>query len=587
MASDRLPRKLAAILYADVVGYSRLTGEDEDATHRKLREYLDLVSEVIAHKRGCIVHYAGDAVLARFDAVIDALSGAVTIQNEVGTRNLDVPKDRQIQFRIGVNLGDIIEDQGDIYGDGVNVAARLESLADPGGICISESVHTAAGNKLPVEFKDIGEQSVKNISKAIRAYKVLVHSGEDSKISSSKNLASELRNKPSIAVLPFTNMSADSEQEYFADGITEDIVATLSQISAIFVPARNSSFVFKNKSVKVQDIARELGVRYVLEGSVRKSGERVRITAQLIDATDGGHLWAERYDRNLEDIFEIQDEIARNIAIELQVQLTSGDHARIWQTGTRNFEAWQSQIRGMQLFYEGTRESRVRAVELFEQAVKIDPDYTAAWKALGSMYAINARHGYASDRTASLEQAEKIAERLLKNGESEADGYNILANVRLSQRRFEEAVTAGRRSVELAPNNANHHGVLALILVFSGQPQQGLRHINIAMSLSPNYPNWFTQAVVLSHYLEDKFEVAREAAAQATIRFPDYLPGYVYLAGTCSALGLTEQARDATDEVLRRQPDFSLKEFIQRMFFQDPKHSLSWLQHLRRAGLPD
>jgi len=327
--SDRLPRKLAAILYADVAGYSRLTGEDEDATHRRLSDYLDLIAITVKSHRGRVMHYAGDAVLAMFEAVVDALSCAAQVQRELQLRNENLPDNRKVQFRIGLNLGDVIEDRGDIYGDGVNVAARLESLAEPGKICISESIRTAVGKKLPLSYEFMGEQQVKNISDPIRAYKVRLASNAATEDQIADSIALELPGKPSIAVLPFTNISADPEQEYFADGMTDDIIAALSQISALFVIARNSAFAYKGKSVKVQDIARDHGVRYVLEGSVRKSGRRVRITAQLIDAIDGHHLWAERYDRGLQDIFEIQDEIARKIAIEMQIELTSGDHARI------------------------------------------------------------------------------------------------------------------------------------------------------------------------------------------------------------------------------------------------------------------
>jgi len=585
--SERLPRKLAAILYADVAGYSRLTGEDEDATHRRLSDYLDLIAITVKSHRGRVMHYAGDAVLAMFEAVVDALSCAAQVQRELQLRNENLPDNRKVQFRIGLNLGDVIEDRGDIYGDGVNVAARLESLAEPGKICISESIRTAVGKKLPLSYEFMGEQQVKNISDPIRAYKVRLASNAATEDQIADSIAIELPGKPSIAVLPFTNMSADPEQEYFADGMTDDIIAALSQISALFVIARNSTFVYKGKSVKVQDIARDLGVRYVLEGSVRKSGRRVRITAQLIDAIDGHHLWAERYDRGLQDIFEIQDEIARKIAIEMQIELTSGDHARIWQVGTRNFDAWQCQVRGMQAFYESTRESRIRALDFFERAVAIDPSYVAAWIALGSTLAIAARFGHTTDRSASLQRAEEIAENLLRQKETEADGQNVLANVRLSQFRHEEAVTAGLRSVELAPINANHQGLVAWILVCSGRSQQAFEHLNSAIRISPHYPNWFTNTIVHAHCLQGHFHEAREAAETAIARFPNYVRGYVNLAGACSALGLLEPAREAADEVLRRQPEFSLKQYSQTLPFQDQKNAESWIEHLRTAGLPD
>ena len=301
--SERLPRKLAAILYADVAEYSRLTGEDEDATHRRLSEYLDLISSTVDEHHGRVMHYAGDAVLAMFEAVIDALSGAVAIQNELQLRNQELPDDRKVQFRIGVNLGDVIEDREDIYGDGVNVAARLESLADPGGVCISESVRTTVGKRIDLNFEFMGEQEVKNIAEPVRAYRLVPHEADTNHATRSSSRKPELPDKPSIAVLPFTNMSGDPEQEYFSDGITEDIITELSRFPALFVIARHSSFVFKGQTIDLKEVGGRLGVRYLVEGSVRKAGDRVRITAQLIDATTGDHIWAERYDRGIEDIF--------------------------------------------------------------------------------------------------------------------------------------------------------------------------------------------------------------------------------------------------------------------------------------------
>ena len=321
---DKLPRKLAVILYADVADYSRLTGEDEDTTHRRLSEYLDLVSNSIGHHQGNVVHYAGDAVLADFGTVTNALECATSIQNDLSNRNQDLPDERKIQFRIGINLGEVIVDRDDIYGNDVNVAARLESLADVGGICISDAVRTAIGNKLPIAYEFMGEQSVKNIKEPIRAYQVILHPQEQGREVDPEFQEFELPQKPSIAVLPFTNMNADPEQEYFSDGISEDIITALSKINNLLVIARNSTFTYKGKAVDVRQISREQGVRYVLEGSVRKAGNRIRVTAQLIDATTGHHIWAERYDRELDDIFAVQDEIVREIVVALDVELNEG-----------------------------------------------------------------------------------------------------------------------------------------------------------------------------------------------------------------------------------------------------------------------
>ncbi|MFQ5756341.1 MAG: haloacid dehalogenase type II [Acidiferrobacterales bacterium] len=321
MSSDRLPRKLAAILYADVAGYSRLTGEDEDATHRQLSEYLDLISATVESHRGRVMHYAGDAVLAMFDAVVDAVSCATEIQDKLRERNQELSNGRKVHFRIGVNLGDVIEDRGDIYGDGVNVAARLERLGDPGGICISDAVRSAIGKKLNLDYEDLGEQEVKNIAKPVRAYRVTIGEKEAPEVRAPGQPSLELPDKPSIAVLPFTNMSGDPDQEYFSDGITEDIITELSRFRELFVSTRNASFAFKGQSVDIVEVGAKLGVQFVAEGSVRKAGTRVRVTAQLVDAATGNHIWAERYDRELEDIFAVQDDISHTIVSTLAGRL--------------------------------------------------------------------------------------------------------------------------------------------------------------------------------------------------------------------------------------------------------------------------
>ncbi|MDH3673177.1 MAG: tetratricopeptide repeat protein [Gammaproteobacteria bacterium] len=586
MGTECLTRKLAAILYADVAGYSRMMGEDEEGTHLRLREYLDEFSDLIQSHNGNVVKYAGDAALAEFATVTEAMTCAAQVQQALAVKNKDLPDKRKVEFRIGINLGEVIVDRKDIYGDGVNVAARLESLAQPGGICISESVYTAMGKKLDLAYEFMGEQQVKNIEQPVRAYRVLLESEQLQQATQAQTTASTLADKPSIAVLPFSNMSADPEQEYFADGMTEDIITALSHLSALTVIARNSSFAYKGKSVKVQDIARDLGVRYVLEGSVRKSGERARITAQLIDAASGHHLWAERYDRDLEDIFEIQDEITRNIAIALQVHLSSGEHAQIWQGGTRNFEAWQYQMRGLQAFYKSTREGRSEAAEYFEKAVAIDPGYFSAWAALGHTYCNFARYGDTSEPTASLRQSEEIAEKLLEQDETEAHGHALLAHIRLTQRRHEEAAVACAKAVELAPNNPNHRGLLAAILAYS-QPGKALQHVNLAIQLSPHYPNWFTSTIFLAHYLQGDFDMARQAAEEAIAQFPDYPHAYVNLAAIYSVLGLDSQAREIAEKFLRMQPAFSLNEYAKSLVFQDSKDAETWVEHLRKVGLPE
>jgi adenylate cyclase len=345
---DRLPRKLAAILYADVAGYSRLTGEDEDATHLALSEYLDLISTTIESHRGQVMHYAGDAVLAKFEAVVDALSGAVGIQDELRARNQDLPDERKVQFRIGVNLGDVIEDRGDIYGDGVNVAARLESLAEPGGVCISDAVRTAIGKKLSYQYASIGDQRVKNIEEPVRAYQVVVDAGVIQKSTPVEQSANFVAVEQSIAVLPFDNLGGDQEQEYFVDGLIEDIITELSKNPDLLVIARNSTFAYKGVAVDARELGEKLGARYLLEGSVRKSNNRLRVSAQLIEASTGHHLWAERYDRELKDIFVVQDEIVESIIAALGGaggKLDALARAQAVRKETKNLEAYDCFLR--------------------------------------------------------------------------------------------------------------------------------------------------------------------------------------------------------------------------------------------------
>jgi len=375
---ERLPRKLAAILYADVAGYSRLTGEDEDATHRTLSEYLDRISSVIESHRGQVMHYAGDAVLAKFDAVVDAMSAAVAIQSELKTQNEGMPGERKVEFRIGVNSGDVIEDRGDIYGDGVNVAARLEALAEPGGICISESVRVAIGRKLDLDYEDMGERKVKNIADPVRTYKVVMSAAERSEVTESVKPALELPDKPSIAVLPFANMSNDPEQEYFADGIAEDITTALSHIKQWFVVARNSSFAYKGRNVDVREIAKELGVRYVLEGSVRRGGNRLRITGQLIEADTGTHMWTDRFDGDLDDVFALQDKITESVVGAIEPSLRRAEIERSKRKPPENVRAYDLYLRALPHLYAMRPDDNEQALTLLHKAIELDPNYAPA-----------------------------------------------------------------------------------------------------------------------------------------------------------------------------------------------------------------
>ena len=589
---DKLPRKLAAILYADVADYSRLTGEDEDATHRRLSEYLDLASNSIGHHQGKVVHYAGDAVLADFSTVTNALECATSIQNDLSNRNQDLPDERKIQFRIGINLGEVIVDREDIYGNDVNVAARLESLADAGGICISEAVRTAIGNKLPIAYEFMGEQSVKNIKDPIRAYQVRLHPQEQLREVPPEFQEFELPQKPSIAVLPFTNMNADPEQEYFSDGITEDIITALSKINNLLVIARNSTFTYKGKAVDVRQISREQGVRYVLEGSVRKAGNRIRVTAQLIDATTGHHIWAERYDRVLDDIFAVQDEIMREIVVALDVELNEGEQARIWSSGTTNVEAWECvRLGSYKAVYSANPEVKSQAKTLLEKALELDPTYAIAWVMLGWIYqqyadVASLARDSSSPETALASMLE-CAQKALDADPFCADAYGLLAMYHLELKEFDQAKEMAEKAISLAPNNAQNLGEVSMVLNKTGNPQRALELKKRAMRACPMYRPGFLRGLGLSYYLLGQLDSAISAFKQSIARESEYLSAHTNLASIYGELGRLEEAKEPVSEILRLAPDFSIKTYMRGLSFSDPEVLTRMEDGLRKAGLPE
>jgi len=587
---DHLPRKLAAIFYADVVGYSRSTGEDEDATHRRLSECLDLASDSIDQHLGKVVHYAGDAVLADFSSVTSALECATSIQTDLSERNQDLSDERKIQFRIGINLGEVIVDRGDIYGNDVNVAARLEGLADAGGICISDAVRTAIGNKLPLAYEFMGEQSVKNIEHPIRAYQVKLHSKDHSQEEVPKFLEFELPQEPSIAVLPFTNMSGDLEQEYFSDGITEDIITALAKIKNLLVISRNSTFTYKGKSVDVRQISRDQGVRYVLEGSVRKAGNQVRVTAQLIDATAGHHIWAERYDRDLEDIFAVQDEIMREIVVALDVELSAGEQAKSWSSGTKNLEAWECVRLGAPEAHGGNPDTKLWAIALFEKALKLDPTYAIAWVLLGEI------HHYYSDVASgasdphsmetSLASTLDCAQNALDADPSCSEAYALLAMYYLEVKDFDQAIEMSEKAVTLGPNNAENLSNACLIMNKTGNPERSLELRKKQMRTCPMYRPGYLRGMGLSYYLLGRLDSAIRVFKESIDRESEYLVAYTYLASIFGELGRSEEAEKAKHEILRLAPGFSIKGYMGGLSFSDPEVLIRIEAGLRKAGLP-
>ena len=583
MTTQEVNRKLAAILSADVKGYSLLMGEDEEATVRTLNAYKETMTNFIQHHHGRVVDAPGDNVLAEFVSVVNAVRCAVEIQKELKARNADLPENRRMEFRIGVNLGDVIEDGEQILGDGVNIAARLESLSEAGGICISGTVYDQIENKLDLKYDYLGEQNVKNIARPIRVYRVLVGSGAGFPEASRKL---DFPKSPSIAVLPFVNMSDDPEQEYFSDGITEEIITGLSKVPRLIVIARNSSFTYKRKPVKVQQVGQELGVRYVLEGSVRRAADRVRITVQLVDATTGHHLWAERYDRFLKDIFAIQDEITVNVMRAMQLELIEGKQACEWiKRGSQKLEAYEKGMKGMELFRFFSPEGNVQARKIFEECIALDPEYPGPYVMLAWTYLTAVYNGWSKSPEESITQALELAQRAIALDSSQADAFSLLGNIYLLTRQYEKAITEGERAVALNPNRADSHVWLAMILTASGDPKGAIDLIYKAIRLNPFPPNWYFFSLGNAFFMLGEYNQAVEAYKKALQHSPDLLLAYIGLAASFSASNRAEDARAAASQIVRIDPKFSIEVFARSLTYKNENHKEFWIDNLRKAGL--
>jgi adenylate cyclase len=581
MTSQDIQRKLTAILYADVVGYSRLTGADEVGTHRLLSSCLDAMTALIEKHRGRVVHYAGDAVLADFGSVVDALTSAVEVQSDIAARNEALPDDHKVQFRIGINLGEVIIDREDIYGDGVNVAARLEGIADPGGICISASVHEQVAGKLELAFENMGDQEVKNIAKPVHAYRVL---SNDSRLNApAASQGASLQEKPSIAVLPFDNMSGDPEQEYFADGITEDIITELSRFKELMVIARNSTFTFKGRAVNVQDVGQELGVRYVVEGSVRKAGNRVRITVQLVDAETSNHIWAERYDRELEDIFALQDEVTQAIVATLPGRVEADNIQRVERKPTEIMAAHDYLIRAKIHHHNGTREDNAIGQEMVGKAIELDPQYAQAyaWKAciLGQSFA----RGYV-EMDEVLEEIVASLEKSQSLDDNDYECHRILAAVNVIHNKLDQAKYHQEKAFALKPNYdliVVQNGELATWL---GKPEEGADWVKTAMRLNPYHPERYWSHLGRALYGARRYQEAVEAFKR--LAQPDH-GQYAFITACYAQLDDDEQARTSADEVLKLAPDFSAETYTGSLPYQDQEDREHLRTGLAKAGLPN
>jgi adenylate cyclase len=628
-------RKLAAILSADGVGYSRLMAEDEQATIRTLTDYREAIAMLVRQHRGRVVDTPGDNLLAEFPTALDAVRCAVEIQGVLRALNASLPDERRMDFRIGIHMGDVSVEGERIYGDGVNIAARLEALAEAGGVCISATVHEQVRNKLDAAFTDLGDQTVKNIPDPVRVYRVQPRAqpegparakappGKRPRRLRTALLATAavllllalglwaswprplgllidlagvsgppvdppLPDKPSIAVLPFANMSGDPEQEYFSDGITEDLTTALAGNPFLFVISRNSAFTYRGKAVKVEDVGRELGVRYVLEGSVRRAGDRVRITAQLIDATTGGHLWSQRYDRDLSDIFALQSEMAGEIMGYVGVEISAAEARRLARKPTESLTAVDAMWKGLFHVNRATRKDSEEAVRLFERAIELDPSFVSAHALLGMTYAGMDASGWSSDPNL-LDRAEELGRRAIELDPLDALGHQTIAWVNISRGNSAEAIAAAERAIERAPNNEFSHAARGLALAQDGRFLEATRSIRQALRLNPRAPTTLLSIVAFVNYgagrreeAVEMFELVREAS-------PDVIAPRILLAAHYERAGQHDRASAVVEEILRVREDFTVQEAIELMAGAEraigSEEFAQFMGALRSAGL--
>jgi adenylate cyclase len=583
-------RKLAAILAADVVGYSRLAGVDEERTLARLRALRsDLIDPTIAVHNGRVIKRTGDGALVEFRSVVDAVRCAIEVQNAMLERNAGVPQDRRIEFRIGIHLGDVVEESdGDLMGDGVNIASRLEGVAAPGAICLSEDAYRQVKARLDLSVSDLGSTQLKNIAEPIRVYSLRVGTAGPKATATAEPATSRPAPAPpklSIAVLPFANMSGDAEQDYFADGISEDLITALSKLSQLFVIARNSSFTFKGKNVNIQEVGTKLGVRHVLEGSVRKSGNRVRITAQLIDATSGGHLWAERFDRDLTDIFAVQDDVTQQIVGALAVNLTEGDQKRLTPKHTRSTEAYDYFLRGRELWHRLTKETNIAARDLLQHAVELDPNFASAHAFLALTHGLDYLNRWSASPTRSIEQAEDVARRAVALDDADPWAHWALGLVNLYTRRHDGAISEAERAIALNPNFAEAHVSVGEALYYSGKSEEALECFGRGMALNPYFPDVLLHFRALASFQLGRYEEAVDLLKQRLTRNPVTDVSRALLAASYGHLGRFDEARAMWREVLRVNPDYSLEYRRKVLPYKNPADFELVVEGLRKAGV--
>jgi adenylate cyclase len=628
MAQEPFKRKLTAILSADVAGYSRLMDDDEESTIRTLTAYCSAMATLIQQYRGRVVDITGDNLMAEFSSAVDAVNCAVEIQRELSERNAELSYERRMEFRIGVNVGDVIEENDRIYGDGVNIAARVEGLAETGGICISGRVYDQVENKLDFGYEFLGEQEVKNIAKPVRAYRVLSYPGAAAhrvinakrsvgkkwrnfliatfiifisvaaftiwntylrlpsvEATSGEKIVFDLPKGPSIAVLPFINLSGDPEQDYFSDGLTENIITGLSACPKLFVIARNSTFTYKNRPVKIQQVASELGAQYVVEGSVQKANERVRITAQLINATTGHHVWAEKYDRELKDIFALQDEITAKLVTALEVRLTEGEQARLRLKGMTDIKAYMIGLKALEYIRRHNKEDNVLARQEAKQAIALAPDNPNGYLLLAATYIADVYLGSSSSPLTSFVQATKNLNEAFALDKENSDAYMELAQLYLWKRQHDKAIAAGERAIDLNPNGADAVCQLAYTLHMSGRSDEAIDLFKKAIRLNPLPPAYYLLMLGHAYRTVGRYEEAIESYKKSLYIEPDIVFTHIGLATTYMKIGRVKDARTETQEILRIDPDFSLDYFLKHQPHIDPDYVKDYVVNLRKAGL--
>ena len=588
MTQEGFKRKLTAILSADVEGYSRLMGEDEEATIRTLTTYRNAIAKLVQQYRGRVVDSPGDNILSEFTSAVDAVNCAVEIQRELAERNAGLPYNRKMEFRIGVNVGDVVQEEERIYGDGVNIAARVEGMSQAGGICISGRAYDQVLNKLGLEYENLGEHQVKNISTPIRVYRVIMETELSERLVSEAHDALPLPDKPSIAVLPFNNMSGDSEQEYFSDGITEDIITALSRSPWLFVISRNSSFTYRGKMVDIRQVSLELGARYILEGSVRKAGNRIRVTAQLIDGSVGSHVWAEKYDGELQDIFDLQDQITQQVvaAILTQIQMYVGENAK--RLERPDVVTWDLLARGWKLFYELTRESLAEAETIFRRAVASAPTSCDAHHLLASTIIHRAQMGYIADKEAAISESYEFAKRAIALNEHNEYAHWGFGFIQLWRRNHDVAVAELKRAIELNPNCSLAFGTLGTVLSYSGEPDESIKNNEIAVRLNPRDISIFFRysGLAMAHFVAGRYSEAVQWARKCIHRKPIWRVGHAVLAASLAQLDLLEEAKAAVDNYLEIIPDETISE-LRFLPFKNHTDAHRLEEGLHKAGLPD